>query len=102
MTDGAVYGIDKLSKLLVPAEHLGAHFTIWIAKREDTPPAVHGAFVRSARSRSFADECGEELMAQANCVGCGKVLHGHGGRGSVSQDQAQQIASAYYDRLTGS
>jgi len=30
------------------------------------------------------------------------VLHGHGGPGSVSEDQAQQIASAYYDRLTGS
>jgi len=30
------------------------------------------------------------------------VLHGHGGPGSVTEDQAQQIASAYYDRLTGS
>ena len=30
------------------------------------------------------------------------VLHGHTGPGSVSEDQAQQIATAYYDRLTGS
>ena len=30
------------------------------------------------------------------------VLHGHGGPGSVTEEQAQQIASAYYDRLTGS
>jgi hypothetical protein len=30
------------------------------------------------------------------------VLHGHGGPGSVSEDQAQQIASAYHDRVTGS
>jgi hypothetical protein len=28
------------------------------------------------------------------------VLHGHGVPGTVSQDQAQEIASAYYDRLT--
>ena len=30
------------------------------------------------------------------------VLHGHAVPGTVSEDQAQQIASAYYDRLTGS
>ncbi len=29
------------------------------------------------------------------------VLHGHAVPGTVSEDQAQQIASAYYDRLTG-
>jgi hypothetical protein len=29
------------------------------------------------------------------------VLHGHGGSGSVTEEQAQQIASAYYKRLTG-
>ena len=29
------------------------------------------------------------------------VLHGHAVPGSVSEDQARQIASAYYDRLTG-
>jgi len=29
------------------------------------------------------------------------VLHGHGVPGTVSEDQAQQIASAYYKRLTG-
>jgi hypothetical protein len=29
------------------------------------------------------------------------VLHGHGGPGSVSEDQAQEIARAYYERLTG-
>ena len=28
------------------------------------------------------------------------VLHGHAVPGTVSEDQAQQIASAYYDRLT--
>jgi hypothetical protein len=28
------------------------------------------------------------------------VLHGHGVPGTVSEDQAQQIVSAYYDRLT--
>ncbi len=28
------------------------------------------------------------------------VLHGHGVPGTVSEDHAQQIASAYYDRLT--
>jgi hypothetical protein len=28
------------------------------------------------------------------------VLHGHGGQGTVTEDQAQQIASAYYNRLT--
>ena len=30
------------------------------------------------------------------------VLHGHAVPGTVSEDQAQQIATAYYDRLTGS
>jgi hypothetical protein len=30
------------------------------------------------------------------------VLHGHAVPGTVSEDQAQKIASAYYDRLTGS
>jgi hypothetical protein len=30
------------------------------------------------------------------------VLHGHAVPGTVTEDQAQQIASAYYDRLTGS
>jgi hypothetical protein len=30
------------------------------------------------------------------------VLHGHAVPGTVSQDQAQQIAKAYYDRLTAS
>ena len=30
------------------------------------------------------------------------VLHGHAVPGTVSEDQAQEIASAYYDRLTGS
>jgi hypothetical protein len=30
------------------------------------------------------------------------VLHGHAVPGTVSEDQAQQIASAYYDRLVGS
>ena len=29
------------------------------------------------------------------------VLHGHAVPGTVSEDQAQKIASAYYDRLTG-
>ena len=29
------------------------------------------------------------------------VLHGHAVPGTVSEEQAQQIASAYYDRLTG-
>jgi hypothetical protein len=29
------------------------------------------------------------------------VLHGHAVPGTVSEDQAQQIATAYYDRLTG-
>jgi hypothetical protein len=29
------------------------------------------------------------------------VLHGHAVPGTVSEDQAQEIASAYYDRLTG-
>jgi hypothetical protein len=29
------------------------------------------------------------------------LLHGHAVPGTVSEDQAQQIASAYYDRLTG-
>jgi hypothetical protein len=28
------------------------------------------------------------------------VLHGHGGAGSVTEDQAKDIASAYYERLT--
>jgi hypothetical protein len=30
------------------------------------------------------------------------LLHGHAVPGTVSEDQAQEIASAYYDRLTGS
>jgi hypothetical protein len=30
------------------------------------------------------------------------VLHGHAVPGTVSEDQAQKIATAYYDRLTGS
>jgi hypothetical protein len=30
------------------------------------------------------------------------VLHGHAVPGTVSEDEAQQIASAYYDRLVGS
>ena len=30
------------------------------------------------------------------------TLHGHGGAGTVTEEQAQQIAAAYYDRLTGS
>jgi hypothetical protein len=30
------------------------------------------------------------------------MLHGHTGPGTVTEDQAQQIARAYYERLTGS
>lgn len=30
------------------------------------------------------------------------LLHGHAVPGTVSEDQAQQIATAYYDRLTAS